>query len=151
MFAEAAGRGFSVELGAGDALLIPRWWWHQTSALSDGHALNWWFELSTLEPETSVSTAVPTVTSIDVSNLNRQFLFRKHSVEKVDALISAMADEAGFEPGWSWGDPPKPCRDQPCYGPPSIDSEEDEERRKEEAELQRRLDLLRSGAAVVED
>jgi hypothetical protein len=44
LFAEAAARGFSVELGAGDALLIPRWWWHQSSALSDGQALNWWFE-----------------------------------------------------------------------------------------------------------
>ena len=49
-FVEAAERGFSVELGAGDALLIPRWWWHQSSALLDGHALNWWFELNTPEP-----------------------------------------------------------------------------------------------------
>ena len=44
LFAAAALRGFAVELGAGDALLVPRWWWHQTSALSDGWAVNWWFE-----------------------------------------------------------------------------------------------------------
>lgn len=31
-----------VELGPGDALLLPRWWWHQSEALSDGHAINWW-------------------------------------------------------------------------------------------------------------
>eukprot|EP00435_Cladocopium_sp_Y103_P058345 s1128_g20.t1 len=43
-FAAAAARGFDVELGPGDALLVPRWWWHETYALSDGHAVNWWFE-----------------------------------------------------------------------------------------------------------
>eukprot|EP00913_Durusdinium_trenchii_P031101 g29124.t2 len=37
-------RSFEVELGPGDALLLPRWWWHQSEALSDGHAINWWFE-----------------------------------------------------------------------------------------------------------
>lgn len=43
-FAAAAARSFAVELGPGDALLLPRWWWHETCALSDGHAVNWWFE-----------------------------------------------------------------------------------------------------------
>lgn len=43
-FATAAARSLDVELGPGDALLVPRWWWHETYALSDGHAVNWWFE-----------------------------------------------------------------------------------------------------------
>ncbi|CAJ1408992.1 unnamed protein product [Effrenium voratum] len=38
LFQEAAARSFEVELGPGDALLLPRWWWHQTTALSQGHA-----------------------------------------------------------------------------------------------------------------
>ncbi|CAK9103234.1 Ras-related protein Rab-13 [Durusdinium trenchii] len=44
LFGAAKARSFEVELGPGDALLLPRWWWHQSEALSDGHAINWWFE-----------------------------------------------------------------------------------------------------------
>lgn len=44
LFREAGERKLTVELAAGDALLLPRWWWHQSLALSDGSAINWWFE-----------------------------------------------------------------------------------------------------------
>ena len=43
-FKEAKMRRFEVTLEANDALLLPRWWWHETFALSDGYAVNWWFE-----------------------------------------------------------------------------------------------------------
>eukprot|EP00992_Anisonema_acinus_P005937 TRINITY_DN19521_c0_g1_i2.p1 TRINITY_DN19521_c0_g1~~TRINITY_DN19521_c0_g1_i2.p1 ORF type:complete len:415 (+),score=73.32 TRINITY_DN19521_c0_g1_i2:62-1246(+) len=42
-FAEARSRRLSVELGPGDALYLPRWWWHQTFSLVSGFAMNWWF------------------------------------------------------------------------------------------------------------
>ena len=43
-FEEAKMRRLEVTLEANDALLLPRWWWHETYALSDGYAVNWWFE-----------------------------------------------------------------------------------------------------------
>ena len=42
-FAAAHARRYSIELGPGDALYIPRWWWHRTTSLTAGTAINWWF------------------------------------------------------------------------------------------------------------
>eukprot|EP00438_Fugacium_kawagutii_P000906 Skav225792 [mRNA] locus=scaffold2147:139905:145136:+ [translate_table: standard] len=42
LFGAARDRSFDVVLEPGDALLLPRWWWHESTAISDGHAVNWW-------------------------------------------------------------------------------------------------------------
>ena len=50
-FAAAHARRYTVTLGPGDALYIPRWWWHKTTALSEGTAMNWWFLFAPEEGE----------------------------------------------------------------------------------------------------
>lgn len=47
--ADAWERRIEVELGPGDGLLIPSWWWHCTVALTDSAAINWWFDDSESE------------------------------------------------------------------------------------------------------
>jgi hypothetical protein len=42
-FAEAHARRLEVILEPGDVLYIPRWWWHKTTSLAAGTAINCWF------------------------------------------------------------------------------------------------------------
>ena len=44
-FRAAHARRLTVDLGPGDMLYIPRWWWHTTVSLEGGTAMNWWFLL----------------------------------------------------------------------------------------------------------
>jgi hypothetical protein len=42
-FRQAHARRLSVVLEAGDALYIPRWWWHKSYSLEAGTSINWLF------------------------------------------------------------------------------------------------------------
>lgn len=44
LLAEQWENRVEIQLGAGDGLLIPSWWWHCTASVEDGSAVNWWFD-----------------------------------------------------------------------------------------------------------
>jgi len=64
-FAAAAGRARVVELGPGDALFLPKLWWHQVEALEPANMLvNYWWDETAVGPDAPYLTMMLAMTAI---------------------------------------------------------------------------------------
>jgi hypothetical protein len=117
-FAAARDRAITVDLAAGDALFLPKLWWHQVEATAPVNVmLNYWWDATAIGPDAPLLAMLLSMIAIAERPEAERAAFRAffdHYVFRPDGHPRAPAGRparraARHQGGWLWSDSARWC------------------------------------------